>query len=230
MKIYNNGLTRRQVIKTSLIAGAGMMIPWKSARAASLIPGLSDPAAQPKFEEVVPNALDPGFIYDTSNGKIKVGVDQTIQQTGLMGGGEHAGKQVSTTVWGYGYGWFLYLAGPYLRSAERCPAGGRVAKPIGRAAVPDYQPGRAFRRGHQPALGVQPEGVRTVQHCNGNVPIVHTCTVVTAIRFTTATLNTSSAPISTSSVRAGSARNTCIRTTNRPAPSGITIILLASPG
>jgi FtsP/CotA-like multicopper oxidase with cupredoxin domain len=62
---------------------------------------------QPKFSVYAPNALDPGFIYDTSKGKIKVAVGQTVQQTGLVA--PDGMTPVPTTVWGYGddkmYSW-----------------------------------------------------------------------------------------------------------------------------
>jgi FtsP/CotA-like multicopper oxidase with cupredoxin domain len=97
-------LTRRQLIKAGLISGAGMMLPWKfklpKVFGATQGPGLSDPALQPKFTELVPNALDPGFIYDTSKGKIKVAVGQTVQMTGLVA--PDGVTPVPTTVWGYG--------------------------------------------------------------------------------------------------------------------------------
>ncbi len=44
-------MTRRQIIKTGLCAGAGLMVPWsfdRKAYAAMLADGLSDPAWQPK--------------------------------------------------------------------------------------------------------------------------------------------------------------------------------------
>jgi FtsP/CotA-like multicopper oxidase with cupredoxin domain len=103
MKRKKFKMTRRQVLKAGMIGGAGLMLPWKfklpRAFAATQGPGLSDPAMQPKFAATVPNALDPGFIYDTSKGKIKVAVGQTVQQTGLVDG---MGNPLSTTVWGYG--------------------------------------------------------------------------------------------------------------------------------
>ena len=68
--------------------------------AAPQIPGLSDPALQPKFANLVPNALDPGFIYQPKKGKIKVGVGQTTQFTGLVA--PDGFTPVPTTVWGYG--------------------------------------------------------------------------------------------------------------------------------
>jgi FtsP/CotA-like multicopper oxidase with cupredoxin domain len=81
-----------------------MMLPWKfklpKVFGATQGPGLSDPASQPKFTELVPNALDPGFIYDTSKGKIKVAVGQTVQMTGLVA--PDRVTPVPTTVWGYG--------------------------------------------------------------------------------------------------------------------------------
>jgi FtsP/CotA-like multicopper oxidase with cupredoxin domain len=85
-------------------AGVTATLPFShwvtKARAATQGPGLSNPATQPKFEAFVPNALDPGFIYDTSKGKIKVAAGETTQMTGLVGpDGE---TPVPTTVWGYG--------------------------------------------------------------------------------------------------------------------------------
>jgi FtsP/CotA-like multicopper oxidase with cupredoxin domain len=55
---------------------------------------------QPKFVNAVPNALDPGFIYDTGDGAIRVGVGQATQQTGLVG--PDGSTPVPTRVWGYG--------------------------------------------------------------------------------------------------------------------------------
>ncbi|MEJ2523763.1 MAG: hypothetical protein P8080_12985, partial [Gammaproteobacteria bacterium] len=72
----------------------------KKAYGAPLQTGLSDPALQPKFQETVPNAVDPGFLFDTSKGKIKVAVNQAVQYTGLVApDGE---TPVPTTIWGYG--------------------------------------------------------------------------------------------------------------------------------
>ena len=97
-------VTRRQVLKAGMIGGAGLLLPWKfklpRAFAATLGPGLSDPALQPKFAANVPNALDPGFIYNTGKGKIKVAVGQTVQKTGLVA--PDGVTPVSTPVWGYG--------------------------------------------------------------------------------------------------------------------------------
>ena len=60
--------TRRQFMKYSGVVGAGALLEsqfgWMGkAFAIPLAPGLSDPAVQPKFEEYVPNALDPGFLF-----------------------------------------------------------------------------------------------------------------------------------------------------------------------
>ncbi len=97
-------VTRRQVLKAGLYGGAGLMLPWRfrmpTAFAATQGPGLSDPAAQTKFVNAVPNALDPGFIYNTGKGKIKVAVGQTVQMTGLVD--PDGMTPVPTTVWGYG--------------------------------------------------------------------------------------------------------------------------------
>ena len=97
------GFQRRDFLKLTGAAGVTAALPFSrwvaKARAAGLIPGLSDPAIQPKFTEAVPNALDPGFIYDTSKGKIKVAVGPTVQQTGLV---DTSGNPLSTPLWGYG--------------------------------------------------------------------------------------------------------------------------------
>ena len=94
---------RRDFLKLSGAAGVTAALPFSrwvaKARADGLIYGLSDPAAQPRFTEPVPNALDPGFIYDTTKGKIKVAVGPTVQETGLVDGLDN---RLPTPLWGYG--------------------------------------------------------------------------------------------------------------------------------
>jgi spore coat protein A len=99
-------MNRREFLKLSLATGTASYLATTQfgmlsrTFAATQGPGLSDPASQPIFEAFVPNALDPIFIYDTSKGKIKVAVGQTVQQTGLVGA--DGVTPVPTTVWGYG--------------------------------------------------------------------------------------------------------------------------------
>jgi len=99
-------MNRREFLKLSLATGTASYLATTQfgmlsrAFAATQGPGLSDPALQPKFMNAVPNALDPGFIYNTTKGKIKVAVGQTVQQTGLVG--TDGVTPVPTTVWGYG--------------------------------------------------------------------------------------------------------------------------------
>jgi FtsP/CotA-like multicopper oxidase with cupredoxin domain len=98
-------ISRRDFLKLSGASAAALYAatrgnPLMRALAATQGPGLSDPAMQPKFAVAVPNALDPGFIYDTSKGKIKVAVDQTVQHTGLVA--PDGVTPVPTTLWGYG--------------------------------------------------------------------------------------------------------------------------------
>jgi FtsP/CotA-like multicopper oxidase with cupredoxin domain len=97
-------VSRRQFLKLGGGAAASALMSRQlklmRAFAATQGPGLSDPALQPKFEFAVPNALDPGFIYDTARGKIKVAVGQTVQMTGLMA--PDGVTPVPTTIWGYG--------------------------------------------------------------------------------------------------------------------------------
>jgi len=96
-------LRRREFLELTGAAGVTATLPlslWiAKARAEGLIDGLSDPALQPKFAEIAPNALDPGFIYDTRRGWIKVGVGPTTQQTGLV---DDHGNKLWTPLWGYG--------------------------------------------------------------------------------------------------------------------------------
>ena len=104
-------ISRRNFFKLSAATGIGLAVSGKAigngasplgglrASAAALIPGLSDPAAQPKFVNPVPNALDPGFKFYSKNGKYKITMEQTAQMTGLVGPG---GVPVPTIVWGYG--------------------------------------------------------------------------------------------------------------------------------
>jgi hypothetical protein len=78
----------------------------RKAFAAPLAMGLSDPALQPKFAEYVPNALDPGFIFEPLSagpraGDFNVYIRQSVQQTGLVSA--NSGKKLDTKIWGYGY-------------------------------------------------------------------------------------------------------------------------------
>ncbi|MFT5730096.1 MAG: spore coat protein A [Desulforhopalus sp.] len=104
-KVYKGFLpNRRQVLKAGIAAGVGMAIPWRflPARvfAASAIPGLSDPAKQPKFVNPVPDALAPDFIYrPDKKGRYAVKIGSTMQQTGLV---DKKGNPLSTRIWGYG--------------------------------------------------------------------------------------------------------------------------------
>jgi spore coat protein A len=101
-------VSRREFLKIGAVMGTGAYLASRfggigRALAATQGPGLSDPAMQPKFMNAVPNALDPGFIYQPSKGsigKIKVAVGQTSQFTGLVA--PDGITPVPTTVWGYG--------------------------------------------------------------------------------------------------------------------------------
>ena len=69
-------MNRRDFLKISAAAGAATFaVPGFAVRDAqahtlaarryvALAPGLSDPALQPKFVELAPNALDPGYVYE----------------------------------------------------------------------------------------------------------------------------------------------------------------------
>ncbi len=98
---------RRQVLKAGLIAGAGMMMPWRflpakvfaAAQKAGMGVLLSDPALQPKFMNMVPDAMAPSFKFTSNNNKYQIQMRQNVQMTGLLGPG---GTPVPTTIWGYG--------------------------------------------------------------------------------------------------------------------------------
>lgn len=103
-----SGFSRRDFIRVTGAGGVGLYVLARTGgllgspavSAATQGPGLSDPALQPKFTELVPNALDPSFVYDAGNAnKIKVAAGQTVQQTGLV---DAIGNRLPTTVWGYG--------------------------------------------------------------------------------------------------------------------------------
>jgi len=95
-------MKRRDFMKTAGLAGAGFLllpgISRKGLKAAALMPGLSDPAMQPKFVNYAPNALDPGFKYAGST----IGVGPTKQMTGLVA--PDGVTPLLTNLWGYGEG------------------------------------------------------------------------------------------------------------------------------
>ena len=105
-------ISRRQFFKLSAATGVGLAVSGTSigtrsvrigglrASAVVQMAGLSDPALQPKFRNPAPNALDPGFKFDSPNGKYKITMQQTAQMTGLVG--TDGVTPVPTPVWGYG--------------------------------------------------------------------------------------------------------------------------------
>jgi spore coat protein A len=114
-------LSRRDFMKLSgLGAGAAALagpmrvlpgVTGVTAPVRSYVPlaaGLSDPALQPKFMDLVPNALDPGFLFKDLNqngGPVQkpnfsLRVRQTSQATGLID--PKNGRKLKTNVWGYG--------------------------------------------------------------------------------------------------------------------------------
>ena len=106
---HHRTFTRRDFVRITGVGGVGLYALGQAGTdlfggarvgAATQGPGLSDPWLQPKFVSAVPDALNPGFIYDTSKGSIKVGVGQTVQHTGLVA--PDGVTAVPTTVWGYG--------------------------------------------------------------------------------------------------------------------------------
>ena len=95
-------------VKAAMAAGFTAAIPaallkTHTAHAAIAAAGLSDPAAQPLFTNLVPNAMSAGFKYVPNKNKLSIMTAQTTQMTGLVGVGKNGKiKPVPTTVWGYG--------------------------------------------------------------------------------------------------------------------------------
>ncbi|MGI9382489.1 MAG: multicopper oxidase domain-containing protein [Methyloligellaceae bacterium] len=104
--------SRRNFLKGSAAVGAGLALPglWtgRMAHAVPLAEGLSDPAIQPKFVELAPNALDPGFLFKDMNERgrparrpdFRIHARATFQRTGLVG--PRRRRKLWTKVWGYG--------------------------------------------------------------------------------------------------------------------------------
>ncbi|MGD8625287.1 MAG: multicopper oxidase domain-containing protein, partial [Anaerolineae bacterium] len=105
-------INRRQFLKLSAATGASLALPWSAAVqrafAVPAAPGLSDPALQPKFVELAPNALDPGFLFKDLNENggpaqqpnFSIRIKETWQETGLVD--PKNGKRLKTPIWGYG--------------------------------------------------------------------------------------------------------------------------------
>ncbi|MFC2176791.1 multicopper oxidase domain-containing protein [Actinomycetota bacterium] len=103
-------LSRRDFLKLSgLAAGTsvvnpGLLLPGTAGvRAArAFVPaaaGLIDPALQPKFVNLVPDAMAPGFKFYPKKGRVKVGAGPAVQWTGLT---DSIGNPLQTPVFGYG--------------------------------------------------------------------------------------------------------------------------------
>ena len=92
-------------VKAAMAAGFTGAIPASllkthTAHAAVLAAGLSDPAAQPLFTNIAPNALAAGFKYTVRGNNLKIEAAQAVQMTGLVG--VDGITPVATTIWGYG--------------------------------------------------------------------------------------------------------------------------------
>jgi FtsP/CotA-like multicopper oxidase with cupredoxin domain len=95
-------ISRRDFIRICGVSGGAAMLPAWTARlvAERARYGLSDPALQPKFAYLAPNALDPAFRFLPDQlGQFNVAVRPGMQQTGLVH--PPSGKLLSTPIWGY---------------------------------------------------------------------------------------------------------------------------------
>ena len=97
-------ISRRDFLKLSgASAGALAALRYGLVRSGLAAPaplGLSDPALQPKFVKMVPDAMAPWFKFTSKNNKYKVALGPSVQQTGLLG--TDGVTPVPTPVWGYG--------------------------------------------------------------------------------------------------------------------------------
>jgi spore coat protein A len=95
-------ISRRDFIRICGVSGGAAMMPAWTARlvAEPARYGLSDPALQPKFAYLVPNALDPAFRFMPDQlGQFNVAVRPGVHQTGLVH--PTSGRLLSTPIWGY---------------------------------------------------------------------------------------------------------------------------------
>jgi FtsP/CotA-like multicopper oxidase with cupredoxin domain len=107
--------TRRQLLQYGAFAAGAYLLPThpflRQAQAVALLSNaglLSDPALQPKFVELAPNALDPTFLFKDLNSdghpsklpNFNIRLSETEQQTGLINPKNR--KKLWTRVWGYG--------------------------------------------------------------------------------------------------------------------------------
>ncbi len=97
-------MNRRDFLKLSGATSLAVVLaargyPMMKAFAAPAAFGLSDPALQPKFVNLVPNAADPAFSFSGKKNSYTVEMGQVLHQTGLVDG---FGAPLSTPVWGYG--------------------------------------------------------------------------------------------------------------------------------
>ncbi|WP_435102044.1 multicopper oxidase family protein [Arhodomonas sp. AD133] len=107
--------TRRRFLQGSALASAAFLFPMhpflRRARAVAFDSGigpLSDPARQPKFLELAPNALDPGFLFKDLNQNggpahrpnFSLRLREVTQETGLIN--PRNGRRLPTRIWGYG--------------------------------------------------------------------------------------------------------------------------------
>ncbi|MFW2383885.1 MAG: multicopper oxidase domain-containing protein, partial [Acidimicrobiales bacterium] len=97
-------ISRRNFLKASAATGGvvyfNLLAGLDPAAGVPAAAGLSDPALQPRFSTLVPNALDPSFVFGSKTNKYKIAMTQQVQQTGLID--PQTNRALSTTVWGYG--------------------------------------------------------------------------------------------------------------------------------
>ena len=100
-------IDRRKFIQAGIAAGLASNLPFRhfisEAYGAVAMPGLSDPAMQPKFAYPVPDALSPGFKFmPDEKGLYKVSVAaKRDHYTGLLADN---GRLLKTKIFGYGDG------------------------------------------------------------------------------------------------------------------------------
>jgi spore coat protein A len=93
-------ISRRSFLHT--VGGAAAALPLaKLANADALARGLSDPARQPKFRALAPNALDPSFMYEPApnTNEYTVNISMGLHSAGLV---NRWGRPLRTPIFGYG--------------------------------------------------------------------------------------------------------------------------------
>jgi FtsP/CotA-like multicopper oxidase with cupredoxin domain len=92
----NTAVSRRRFLQTTALASVGLAVPWKWTREAyaATESGLLEDLVESQFSNVLPNPLDPSFIFQGRGSRYEIGTEETTWDVLGIPGKE-------TTVWGY---------------------------------------------------------------------------------------------------------------------------------